>query len=249
MVQRPLGKTGLMVSPLAFGAFKIGRNQKTKYAQGYDLPSDAEVDQLLNGVLDLGINLIDTAPAYGVSEERIGQAIAHRRRDYVLSTKVGETFENGRSAYDFSRAAIIYSIHRSLKRLRTEVLDLVLIHSNGEDMEILRRSDAVETLQFLRSQGMIRFIGLSGKTVEGAQSAMAWADVLMVEYHPQDITHEAVIACAIEKRIGVLVKKPLASGRITPNEALPFILKKPVSSIVIGGLNLEHVRENVQCAR
>ncbi|HEX2974251.1 MAG TPA: aldo/keto reductase [Tepidisphaeraceae bacterium] len=245
MVQRPLGKTGLTVSPLAFGAFKIGRNQKIKYAASYELPTDTEVDRLLNGVLDLGINLIDTAPAYGLSEERVGQTIAHRRRDYILSTKVGETFENGHSVYDFSKAAITYSIHRSLKRLRTEILDLVFIHSDGTDLEILRRSDAVPTLQLLRSQGYIRFLGLSGKTVEGAEAAMDWADLLMVEYHPQDITHQTVINRAIEKGLGVLVKKPLASGRIPPEQALPFILKQPVSSVVIGGLNLDHIRQNI----
>ena len=81
MAHRPLGKTGLAVCPISFGSFKIGRNENTKYAQGYDLPTDAEVEQLLNGVLDLGINLLDTAPAYGTAEERIGRAISHRRRE------------------------------------------------------------------------------------------------------------------------------------------------------------------------
>ena len=86
MVYRSLGNTGLSVSPIGFGAFKIGRNVRTKYEQNYDLPSDKEVERLLNGLLDLGINYIDTAPAYGTSELRIGKAITHRRDDYVLST-------------------------------------------------------------------------------------------------------------------------------------------------------------------
>jgi len=89
MVPQPLGKTGILVTPIGYGAFKIGRNEGIKYPQGYALPSEAEVGRLLNGVLDLGVNLIDTAPAYGLSEHRIGQAIGHRRREYVLSTKVG----------------------------------------------------------------------------------------------------------------------------------------------------------------
>ena len=73
MQLRPLGSTGLFVTPLGFGAFKIGRNEQVKYPQPYDLPDDATVERLLNGVLDAGIHLIDTAPAYGLSEERIGK--------------------------------------------------------------------------------------------------------------------------------------------------------------------------------
>ena len=72
MVQRRLGTTDLELSPLGFGAFKIGRNQGIKYEQAYELPSDKDVSQLLNAVLDAGVNYIDTAPAYGLSEERIG---------------------------------------------------------------------------------------------------------------------------------------------------------------------------------
>src|ERR1700753_3497434 len=87
------------VSSLGFGSFKIGRNVGVKYPSAYDLPSDAEVDRLLNGVLDLGCNLIDTAPAYGLSEERIGRSIGHRRDEFILSTKVGESFEDGRSMF------------------------------------------------------------------------------------------------------------------------------------------------------
>src|SRR5207244_10288648 len=75
MVLRALGKTGLKVTPISFGAFKIGSNEKTKYEQNYPLPSEEETSRLLNGVLDLGINLIDTAPAYGLSEQRIGRHI------------------------------------------------------------------------------------------------------------------------------------------------------------------------------
>ncbi|TXT24440.1 MAG: aldo/keto reductase, partial [Planctomycetota bacterium] len=97
MQLRPLGKTELLVSPLGFGAFKIGRNEKVKYPQPYDLPDDTAVERLLNGVLDAGINLIDTAPAYGISEERIGKFLSQRRGEFVLSTKVGERFTNGES--------------------------------------------------------------------------------------------------------------------------------------------------------
>lgn len=247
MVRRRLGKTGASVSPIALGAFKIGRNEQIKYARDYALPDDAETRRLLNGALDLGINLIDTAPAYGVSEERIGQFLAHRRGEYLLSTKAGETFENGQSTYDFSRQAITASVHRSLRRLRTDVLDFVFIHSDGRDLWILQETDAPAALRDLRQAGLIRFIGLSGKTPEGARAALPWADALMVEYHPGDFSHEALIADAAGRGVGILVKKPLASGSLDPASAIPFILaNRAVSTLVIGTLSLEHLRQNLQ---
>lgn len=249
MAHRPLGRTNLLVSPIAFGAFKIGRNQKIKYAHAYDLPSDQEVSRLLNGILDLGINLIDTAPAYGLSEERIGQTLSHRRREFILSTKVGETFENGLSTYDFSAPAIRHSIHRSLQRLRTDVLDFVFIHSNGDDHHILHHTDTPATLLDLKAQGLIRYVGLSGKTPQGARDALAWADALMIEYHPNDLSHETLLADAAHQGLALLIKKPLASGALPPDTAIPFILRNPhVATLVIGGLNLQHIQHNLQIA-
>ena len=251
MVLRRLGRTGLLVSPIGFGAFKIGRNRGIKYPAGYELPDDAAVHRLLNGVLDCGVNYIDTAPAYGLSEERIGKAISPRRKEFVLSTKVGETFEDGRSTYDFSADAVRASVQRSLKRLKTDVLDVVFIHSDGNDVKILNETDVVATLHDLRDAGHVRAIGFSGKTVEGAHAALAWADVLMVEHHLDDRSHEEVMteAAAPEIDAGVVVKKPLASGRLDPREAIEFVLSNAnVASLVIGGLDLEHIRANIAVA-
>jgi aryl-alcohol dehydrogenase-like predicted oxidoreductase len=249
MLPRPLGRTGLAISPLGFGAFKIGRNEQVKYANGYDLPDEAAVERLLNAVLDLGITFIDTAPAYGLSEERIGRALARRRHEFVLSTKVGETFENGRSTYDFSRDGIRASCERSLRRLRTDTLDVLLIHSDGNDLALQRETDAVTILRELKAAGRVRAIGLSGKMVAGAREALAWADVLMVEYHLEDRTHEDVIAEAADRGVGIIVKKGLASGRLPAAEALEFVLSNPnVSSVVVGGLSIEHLRQNVAVA-
>src|SRR5687768_3221126 len=102
MEQRQLVRDAPPVSVIAFGAFKIGRNEKIKYPAGYKLPTFEEAQRLLNAVLDLGINYIDTAPAYGHSEEWIGRALTGRRGDFLLSTKVGETFEQGQSIWDYS---------------------------------------------------------------------------------------------------------------------------------------------------
>ena len=237
------------LSPLGYGAFKIGRNVGTKYDQAYELPDTASVERLLNGVLDLGINYIDTAPAYGASEERIGQAISHRRREFVLSTKVGEFFESGVSRYDFSAAAARKSVEASLRRLRTEVLDLVFIHADREDVRIVQRTDVVPTLVSLRDAGLMRGIGLSGYTAEGFRAALSWADAIMVTYHRHDDTLAPVIDEAHRRGLAVIVKKGLASGRLPAAEAFSFVLGNPaVTSVVVGSLSLDHLREDCRIA-
>jgi len=249
MTPRPLGKTGRCVSPIGFGAFKIGRNEKTKYAGSYLLPDERAAAGLLNAVLDLGISHIDTAPAYGLSEERIGRSIAHRRHEFVLSTKVGEIFENGQSRYDFSAAAVRASVERSLARLHSDILDVVFIHSNGDDLEIQRNTGAVATLVDLKQRGLVRAIGLSGKTEAGARLALDWADVLMIEYHLEDQSHAGVIADAGERGVGVIVKKGLASGKIPAAGGIEFVLGNPgIANLVIGGLNIDHIQSNVAAA-
>lgn len=237
------------LSRLGFGAFKIGRNQGTKYPSTYSLPTDAEVTELLNGILDLGCNLIDTAPAYGLSEARIGQAISHRRSEFFLSTKVGETFEDGQSTYDYSESAIRASIDRSRRRLKSDYLDLVLIHSNGDDRQILTETSVVTVLQDLKSRGVVRAIGMSGKTIEGAQLAAEWADALMIEFSLKDQSHAQIIASAAASGIVVLVKKGLGSGTIPADESIRFVLGQPgVSSLVVGGLSLAHFQSNWRVA-
>lgn len=237
------------ISPIGFGAFKIGRNRGIKYPQGYDLPDDAAVDRLLNGLLDLGVNYIDTAPAYGLSEARIGQALAHRRDEFFLSTKVGETFDDGQSCHDFSEHAVRNSVHRSLQRLGTEVLDLVFIHANRQDVELLEQTDVVATLQALRDQGHLKAIGLSAYTAAAFEKSLDWADAIMVEYHQGNATLEPVIATAAQKGLTVMVKKGLASGKLPAEQAVTFVLSNPgVTSMVVGGLNLEHVRQNLNLA-
>lgn len=247
--QRPLGATGLTVPPLGFGAFKIGRNEGIKYPTPYDLPDEEAVARLLNGVLDLGCRLIDTAPAYGLSEERIGRAIGRRRKEYVLSTKVGETFAGGKSTFDFSRSGVEASLTRSLERLQTDVLDVVVVHSSGDDLRILAETDVVAVLQEWKARRRVRAIGFSGKTVAGAEAALSWADVLMVEYHLTDASHRDVIHAAHARGVGVFVKKGLASGKLPPADAIRFVLDHPgVTSLVVGGLNLEHFAENWRTA-
>jgi len=249
--KRQLGTGGPQVSPIGFGAFKIGRNQKTKYGAHYELPGDAAVARLLNEVLDLGINYIDTAPAYGVSEARIGAAVGHRRSEFVLSTKVGESFDeqSSTSTYDFSREAIEASVRQSLQRLQTDYLDVLVLHSPGDDLGILHGTDAIPTLLALRERGVVRAVGLSAKTPEGSLAAIPWADVLMVEYHLADRSQEAALEAAAAAGLGIVVKKGLSAGHLSAAEAIPFVLaNRAVSSLIIGSLNAEHLRENLKLA-
>ena len=155
------------MSSIGFGAFKIGRNEKTKYPAAYDLPSDPDVDRLLGGLFDLGINYIDTAPAYGASEERIGQFLASRRREFVLATKVGETFAGGARATTFraracgqASSAVCAAADRRGRRAAASFR-----RPRPVDPKRDRRG---RRLAELKERGLVRAIGLSGKTVEGA---------------------------------------------------------------------------------
>lgn len=245
MDSRRLGRTALRISPVGFGAFKIGRNRGIKYRAPYSLPDDAAVARLLAGVVDLGVTWFDTAPAYGSSEERLGRLLP-RAPDLVVSTKVGEEFDGERSRYDFSPKAVRASLERSLARLRRDVLDLVFVHAGADDAALARATDTVEALVAARSAGLVRAIGFSGKTVAAARRALSWADVLMVSYNLDDRSHADVIAEAHAAGVGVVVKKPLASGRLPAAEAIRFALAPDgVTSIAVGSLSLERMRENV----
>src|SRR3990167_7608998 len=90
--KRSLGQTGIEVSVIGLGTVKFGRNQGVKYPVSFQLPSDQELEVLVNTAFDLGMNLLDTAPAYGMSEERLGKLLQSKRPDWVISTKVGEEF-------------------------------------------------------------------------------------------------------------------------------------------------------------
>ena len=249
MIHRQLGKSTLQCSPIGFGAFKVGRNQKAKYPTSYDLPTDEEVDALVDGLLKAGVNYFDTAPAYGISEQRMGRALAGRRSDCVLSTKVGETFDNGVSTYDFSRDSVKRSIERSLINLQTDAVDLIFVHSNGDDLSILQETGVVDCLKQARDAGQTKLIGFSGKTIEGACAALEWADAIMVEYHIDDTSHADVMNEAYQRGIGVIVKKGLASGHLSAADAIRFVLaNEAVSSLIVGSLNLEHMRQNIAAA-
>lgn len=145
------GQTGLRVSPLGFGAMHIN-DERT---------SEEDAGRLLNEVLDLGVNLIDTARGYGLSEERIGRHIAHRRQDFVLSTKVGYGVEG---VPDWTYDCIVQGVERALRLMRTEVLDIVHLHSCP--LGTLEQGEVTRALQDCRSAGKLRVAAYSGDNAE-----------------------------------------------------------------------------------
>lgn len=254
--KRALGSTGLQVSCLGLGTVKFGRNEGVKYPSGFELPDDARIRELLALATSLGINLIDTAPAYGISEERVGKLLTHRH-DWVLCSKTGEEFENGQSRFDFSASHTRFSVERSLKRLRTDYLDLVLVHSDGNDESIIRQTDCFETLDRLKEQGLIRAFGLSGKTVAGGLLALTYCDAVMVTFNRSEQSEREVIQRAHALNKAVLIKKAFNSGHAVSETAaeqhaedpakasLRLVLTEPgVSSVIVGTINPQHLQSN-----
>lgn len=255
-LHRPLGDTGLAVSPLGLGTVKFGRDQGVKYPSGFTIPDDREAADLLALARDLGINLIDTAPAYGTSEARLGPLLRGQRQDWVIVSKVGEEFENGQSSHDFSAAHTRLSVERSLKRLETDFIDLVLVHSDGDDLAILNDTEVYQTLALLKAEGKIRGYGFSGKTVAGGLLALRDGDCAMVTYNLKEQAEKPVLDYAADHGKGILIKKALASGHICldpgvdPVEAsFTLVFKHPgVASAIVGTINPLHLAHNVATA-
>ena len=254
LAKRPLGSTGIEVSSLGLGTVKFGRNQEVKYPTGFSLPVDRAIESLLDVARESGINLLDTAPAYGSSEQRIGRLLRDRDQ-WAICTKVGEEFTTGKSFFDFSAEHTRRSVERSMRDMKTDYLDIVLIHSDGEDLKILEQTDCLATLFKMKEKGQIRAIGMSTKTLEGGLRAVETLDLVMATYNPSYTDDAPVIAAAHAANKGVLIKKALNSGHDalgTPNETannLRTVLATPgVSSAIVGTINLEHLRGNVKAA-
>ena len=249
MVHRPLGCTGLAVSALGLGTTKLGRNTDVKYPAPFDLPSDKEAEELLQTALDLGVNLIDTAPAYGESERRLGALMAKQRPRWVLCTKCGEHYDNGLSVYDFSSKALTRSVDASLQRLKTDYVDVLLLHSDGRDMEILTRTDAVETLMRMKVTGKARAIGISAKTPDGIAAALPMLDVVMAPFNQREPYLEHALTKAHDQKLGIIAIKGLSSGHLEASAAIQFVLRQPfIDSLVLGTTNKKHLREAVAAA-
>ncbi len=215
MEKRRLGRTDMDVSILGFGGAEIG----------YERASLSAVKKLFNSALDAGINLVDTAECYATSEELIGKAIGERRSEYYLFTKCGH--ERGYGNPDWRPDSLWRSIERSLKRLKTDRVDLLQLHSCSE--EELRKGEVIEFLKRARERGYTRFIGYSGDS-EAARYAVSCGefDTLQTSISIADQEGlELTLPVAKKHKLGVIAKRPLAnvawtSGNRPPEDSYEY---------------------------
>jgi len=203
MQTRTLGKTNLQISRLGLGLSEIG--------YGLTMAEEAQAAQLLNTALDMGINFLDTSACYNISEELLGRAIAHRRDEYVLATKCGHV-AGGYQGQDWTPQTITDSIERSLKRLKTDHIDLVQFHS--PDVADLEKDENIQALLDARQAGKTRFIGCSNDN-EGAMWAVESGifDTLQTSYNLVDqAARRDLLPKAKAKNMGVIIKRPIANA-------------------------------------
>ena len=211
IMTRTLGRTQADVTILGYGAMELRGEPR-----GPEIDDDT-AGRLLNAVLDGGINLIDTSPDYGRSEELIGQHLGHRRDEFFLASKCGCLIEIPADVqppypHDYSPANVRADVEQSLRRLRTDRLDLVQVHMSPS-VEQLRDNQTVGTLQELRKEGKVRFIGMSGilPNLPG-QIAMDVFDAFQIPYSAVQRDHEELITAAAATGAGTLIRGGAARG-------------------------------------
>ena len=209
---RPLGRTGVDVTILGYGAMEL------RGAPRSPALDDAEASRLLNAVLDEGISLIDTSIDYGPSEEIIGRHLEHRRDEYFLASKCGCPLDGPppgvplRDVHDYSADNIKAGIEQSLRRLRTDHLDLLQVHMTPS-VARMSDDDTVATLQSLRDEGKVRFLGMSGTLPHLSDHiAMNAFDVFQIPYSAVQREHEHLITAARETGAGTLIRGGAARG-------------------------------------
>ncbi len=214
MELRTLGRTGLLVSGISLGTVEIGLD----YGIGPDgqarRPPESDAHRLLHRALDLGVNFIDTARAYGESEAIIGRSIRDRRHEYVLCSKVlAYANESGQAL----RHKVTESVDTSLRELATDTIDIMMIHSAPTD--VLQRGDLLAVLQDLKQAGKFRFIGASVYGEQAARHAIESGgfDCLQVAYSALDRRPEdCVWPQALQCDVGIVARSVLLKGVLTP---------------------------------
>ena len=221
-----LGTTGVWVSKLGYGAMELRGAPRSRAIN----PNDA--GRLLNEALDLGINLIDTAPDYGDSELLIGRYIGNRRSEYFLATKCGCNPEaqpgaDGRMPHSYQSHNLREVIDRSLRNLRTDYIDLIQFHGNPT-REQLEQESAMQTLEGLQREGKLRFLGISSVSpnIEHHLDENRF-DCYQIPYGATRADHEVYFGRLSALRAGVLARGTIARadsmnwGRSFPESSEP----------------------------
>lgn len=280
--KRILGRTGLQVTTLGFGALEL-RGMVAGVGRPL-LPGQPE--RILHAVLDAGINYIDVAVDYGEAEMHIGHCLSSRRQDFFLATKCGCPLDVSLFAphertrfgvplprlHDYSRQNIMAACHQSLKRLKTDYLDILQFHFSPA-RSVLEQEGAIETLQDLKRQGKIRFLGCSSILPNLMDHIeMDVFDVLQIPYSALQPEHELAIAAAANAGAGIVIRGGVARGEpgagqgsstvwalwqrgclealldgMSPTEfMLRFTMTNPnAHTTIVGTLSPTHLQENV----
>ncbi len=219
MEYRVLGKTGLKISRMGFGGIPIQRIDA------------AGTKALMQRLMEAGVNYIDTARSYTVSEEYLGEALEGVREHFVLATK----------SMARTKEAMAQDIEISLRNLRTDYIDLYQVHNpNMQQLEqVVSAGGALEALLEARAAGKIGHIGLTAHSMEIFEKALTldWVETIMFPYNIVETQAEALIHACAEKNIGFIDMKPLAGGAIE-NAALAmrFAAGNPDVTVVIPGM-------------
>lgn len=211
MIKKTLGRTGLEVTQLGYGSMGL-RGPRT---WGVRVVSEKAADDLLNAVLDTGINFIDTAPDYGISEERIGRYISSRRTEYYLATKCGCSYTQHDDHIEINhvwkKEVLQRNIETSLKRMKTDHVDILQFH--GGSAEILQREGLIDTMLEFRDQGLIRFIGVSSSLPYLPELIeLGVFDVFQIPYSCLAPEHHDLITQAAESGAGIILRGGIAQG-------------------------------------
>ena len=217
--KRELGRTGLPVTVLGYGAMELRGAPR-----GRDV-TEAQAETILNAVLDAGINYIDTSIDYGLSEERIGRYIGHRRSEYYLASKCGclvgatQAPPGQRNAHVFTRDNIVKGVEQSLARMKTDHLDVVQFHASPSKAT-LEEHGALDALLELKAAGKVRFVGISA-TLPHLLDHIATGvfDVFQIPYSAVEREHEAAIGAAVRSGGGYRRARGCCQGRALRRQA------------------------------
>ena len=232
MEYKILGKSGLRVSVMGFGGIPIQRIDA------------AGTKPLIHRLMEAGVNYIDTARGYTVSEEYLGEALEGIRQNFILATK----------SMARDKAAMEQDIAISLKNLRTDYIDLYQVHNpNAAQLEqVMAPGGALEALVEARAAGKIGHIGITLHSVDLFEKALElpWVETIMFPYNIVETQAEALIAKCAEKNIGFIAMKPLAGGAIEDGRlAMRYVCANPAVTVVIPGMaDRKEVEQNLAAA-
>ena len=261
-----LGRTGIAATRLGYGAMEL-RDSNTKWPI-----EDPHAEQVLNTVLDEGINYIDTADCYGRSEDFIGRFLSRRRSEFTLATKCG-CIPNGKL---WTKENLQTGVERSLKRLQTDYIDVMQLH--GASVREVEDGDLLDALEKMRDQGKVRWIGASTSSPNlGPFIDSGDFDVFQIPYSGFSRANENWISKAADADMGTIIRGGVAKGepgegkgkaegwalwekavlddlRAQDESRTAFMLRLSLShpgihTIIVGTQNPQHIRENVRTAQ